>query len=146
MPNQLGDSPVTAPAPLAGTYEPPQRPTETSASPAGSPLTGVAGWMAWFLLGHCFWALKAAASIDEVWEPFTNGAFTSGVSPLLPPLLVLEALGHLSQIVGPAAGLYLTLRRDARAPRYWAGYLLWLVAYSVTDAVGGVGRRGKLTP
>jgi hypothetical protein len=100
-------------------------------------LEGVRGWLLLFVIGQIGVVLVQLLGLPAAWAPFTNGSLDlAGQFILLGPLLVVEFLAHVAQIVLPAVGLTLIFRRSRYAPAFWVSYLLLLVGYAVLDVVG----------
>jgi hypothetical protein len=100
-------------------------------------LDGVGGWLLLFVIGQVGVVLVQLIKLPAAWEPFTNGTMQlAGRFTLLGPLLVVEFLFHIAQIILPAVGLWLIFRRNTSTRRFWVAYLFILCTYAVLDIVG----------
>ena len=111
------------------TRQPGGRPT-----PLSRDLDGVGGWMGWFLIGQGLTSLVMLARVKGLWSPFVNGTWVvMGTVAGMRSVLVLEAIVHVLQVLIPAIGIVLTLRKSRQAPRLWFVYLSALALYAVVD-------------
>jgi len=107
-------------------------------------LSGVQGWLAWFVLGQSLLAIYLLVTIrdavDLLGGTWMLGAAINGMRPLL----FLEAVGHCFQLFGIVLGLFLIRRHSQLAPIYWVTMLSLAAVYAFVDILGASGIRQVL--
>jgi hypothetical protein len=99
----------------------------------GRSLSGISGWLAFFLIAQVVAVLMAVSPVISLPTTLRNGFRLGSVVAALGPLLVLETGVNLLVPVLILIGLVLSMRRDRRAPRLWFAYLTLSAAYLAID-------------
>jgi len=103
-----------------------------------SSLTGVGGWLAWFVLGVIATVLYKIATLAGAVDNLGTGAWMiAAVIPGIRPVLFVESVFHFLQIVASLVGLTLLFRSARAAPVYWVVLLITFTAYGVYDLASG---------
>lgn len=97
-------------------------------------LSGVGGWLAWFVAGNTILVLYLLGTIGEVSSNLGAGSWMLNAPlPGVRPVLLIESSTHLLQLMGAVVGLVLILRSSALAPMYWVCLLITVGALALFD-------------
>jgi hypothetical protein len=114
----------------------PPLPPQGDAWSAFARLRCISGFLAWFLIGQSVAPVIALARLPAATDMIRDSWPLGALSPLMHPLLVLELVFHVAQVIVPLGGVFLIIKRSRFAPRYWFAYLAVLALYAVVD-IGG---------
>lgn len=122
-------------------FPPPDSPIGTSlAEPVG-----VSGWLALFMIAQILAAVVMAVRLPATLAQVSGPIWQLGhAAALFQPLLVMETLVHVGQIIVPPVGVYLIGTWNRYAPRFWFAYLSCVAVYVLADMAGGELIRSQL--
>lgn len=97
-------------------------------------LTGVSGWLAWFVFGYTCVVILQLVTIPSAIDQLGTGvwmleAAISGTRPVL----FTESVSQILQIIGVVLGLGLIFRASPLTPLYWVLLLLAFIAFGIYD-------------
>ena len=111
-------------------------------------LTGVGGWLAWYLFANVLTAGVLVYRLPTIGSAEGGSSWLMGdIFAGLRPLIVMEEAVHVAQLAGILVGAALLLKRRPEAPAYWTLFLGTLALYGMIDlfAMGELGHRlGKM--
>jgi len=101
-------------------------------------LTGVGGWLGWFVFGVILTLIYKLVTIESSVENLGTGAWLiSAVVPGIRPTLFVESVFHFIQILGSVVGLALLFRSSRSAPLFWVLLLILFISYGIYDLGAG---------